>query len=48
MLVYVGLNLGVDTEVVTNSFAPKMHLRTNRRWNDNDAPRARDVELGQL
>jgi hypothetical protein len=27
MIAYVGLDLGVDTSVVTNSFAPKLHLR---------------------
>jgi hypothetical protein len=28
MIAYVGLDLGVNTSVVTNSFAPKLHLRT--------------------
>jgi hypothetical protein len=27
MLTYVGLDLGVDTSVLTNSVAPKFHLR---------------------
>jgi hypothetical protein len=48
MLVYVGLNLGVDTEVVTNSFAPKMHLRKNRQGEAEDLNAGRDMELGQL
>ena len=27
MIAYVGLDLGVNTSLVTNSFAPKFHLR---------------------
>jgi hypothetical protein len=27
MIAYVGFDLGIDTSVVTNSFAPKLHLR---------------------
>jgi hypothetical protein len=27
MIAYVGLDLGVDTDLVTNSVAPKHHLR---------------------
>jgi methylglyoxal synthase len=27
MIAYVGLDLGVDTSVVTNSVAPKLYLR---------------------
>jgi hypothetical protein len=30
MIAYVGLDLGVDTSVVTNSFAPKLYLRKER------------------
>jgi hypothetical protein len=47
MLVYVGLNLGVDTEAVTNSFAPKIHLRTNCGDAAEDKA-ACDIELDRL
>jgi hypothetical protein len=30
MITYVGLELGVDTAVLTNSVAPRMHLRQPR------------------
>ena len=30
MITYVGLDLGVDTAVLTNSVAPKIHLRQSR------------------
>ena len=33
MLTYVGLDLGVDTSVLTNSVAPKFHLRQRRAAN---------------
>ena len=47
MLVYVGLNLGVDTEAVTNSFARPRHLRTNGGDAAEDNA-ARNIELDQL
>jgi hypothetical protein len=35
MLTYVGLDLGVDTSILTNSVAPKFHLRQRHAANFN-------------
>jgi hypothetical protein len=44
MIAYVGFDLGVDTSVVTNSFAPKLHLRKPlERKLDVDAQQGRDT-----
>ena len=39
MIAYVGLDLGVDTSEVTNSFAPKFHLRQRGATNFNSLNR---------
>jgi hypothetical protein len=45
MIAYVGLDLGVDTSTVTNSFAPKLHLRKPSKPNlEVDAKQERDME----
>jgi hypothetical protein len=43
MIAYVGLDLGVDTSVVTNSVAPKLHLRELPE-RDVEAEQVRDMQ----
>jgi hypothetical protein len=44
MIAYVGLDLGVNTSVVTNSFAPKFELRKSLESQEVDAEQGRDIE----
>jgi hypothetical protein len=44
MIAYVGLDLGVDTSRVTNSFAPKFHLRKPPGNLEGDANQELDME----
>jgi hypothetical protein len=44
MIAYVGLDLGVETSVITNSSAPKLHPRICPERKEDSAKQERDME----